>query len=94
MKKQAIAQTPACGFARALRVKMEAGLPAVIAEVKKASPSKGVICENFRPVETGLDYEAHGAACLSVLTDREFFMGANETFEAVRKRNPLSSNTW
>lgn len=86
LKKQAIAQTPACGFARALRVKMEAGLPAVIAEVKKASPSKGVICENFRPVETGLDYEAHGAACLSVLTDREFFMGANETFEAVRKR--------
>lgn len=86
LKKQVIAQTPACGFARALRVKMEAGLPAVIAEVKKASPSKGVICENFRPVETGLDYEAHGAACLSVLTDREFFMGANETFEAVRKR--------
>ena len=86
LRKQAIAQTPARGFARALRVKMEAGLPAVIAEVKKASPSKGVICENFRPVETGLDYEAHGAACLSVLTDREFFMGANETFEAVRKR--------
>ena len=41
LKKQAIAQTPACGFARALRVKMEAGLPAVIAEVKKASPSRG-----------------------------------------------------
>ena len=44
-----------------------------------------MICENFRPIETGLDYEAHGAACLSVLTDREFFMGSNDTFVAVRK---------
>ena len=70
LKDRALAQSPARGFAQALQRKMNANRPAVIAEVKKASPSKGVICENFRPIETGLDYEAHGAACLSVLTDR------------------------
>ena len=85
LKDRALAQSPARGFAQALQRKMNANRPAVIAEVKKASPSKGVICENFRPIETGLDYEAHGAACLPVLTDREFFMGSNDTFVAVRK---------
>lgn len=85
LKDRALAQLPARGFAQALQRKMNANRPAVIAEVKKASPSKGVICENFRPIETGLDYEAHGAACLSVLTDRESFMGSNDTFVAVRK---------
>ena len=85
VKSAAAAQAPARGFARALVNKVQVGLPAVIAEVKKASPSKGVICDNFRPAETGTDYAEHGAACLSVLTDREFFMGSNEVFASVRR---------
>ena len=84
MAAAAAAPAPA-GFARALQAKMRAGLPAVIAEVKKASPSKGVICECFEPAKTAQDYARNGAACLSVLTDRNFFMGSNEVFAAVRE---------
>lgn len=71
------------GFARALQAKIDAGKSAVIAEVKKASPSKGVICENFQPACAAQDYEKNGAACLSVLTDRQFFQGSQEALEAV-----------
>ena len=62
-------------FEGALRAKIAAGRPAVIAEVKKASPSKGVLRPDFRPAEIGRSYAQHGAACLSVLTAREFFQG-------------------
>lgn len=70
-------QPPTRGFVRAMRRRLEVGEPAVIAEVKKASPSKGVIRADFRPADIARSYEAGGAACLSVLTDVDFFQGSN-----------------
>ena len=72
------------GFAQAIEQKIEAGLPGVIAEVKKASPSKGILRENFQPAEIAVSYATHGAACLSVLTDIQFFQGADEYLRQAR----------
>ena len=72
------------GFEAALRRKREHGEPAVIAEIKRASPSRGLIRADFDPARIAASYEAHGAACLSVLTDREFFGGSAEDLQAAR----------
>ena len=84
MRAEAEAQAPARDFAGAIRARVGAGGTAVIAEIKKASPSKGVLREDFRPAEIAADYERHDAACLSVLTDRQFFHGAPAFLQAAR----------
>ena len=80
----ALSAAPARGFRRALSDRLAQGQAAVIAEVKKASPSKGVIREAFHPAEIAASYEAGGAACLSVLTDIDFFQGADDYLRVAR----------
>jgi len=72
------------GFIRAIENKISAGKAGVIAEIKKASPSKGVLRENFQPTEIAQSYEKHGAACLSVLTDVDYFQGSNAYLQEAR----------
>jgi indole-3-glycerol phosphate synthase len=97
IRAEAEAQAPARDFAGSVRSKVMprakqgavsladgAGDTAIIAEIKKASPSKGVIRADFRPAEIAADYEKHGAACLSVLTDRQFFQGSEAYLREAR----------
>ena len=72
------------GFEQAMRKRIAAGDPAVIAEIKKASPSKGVLRADFHPADIARSYAAHGAACLSVLTDEQFFQGSPAYLQAAR----------
>ena len=84
MRREAEQAAPTRGFEAALRARIAAGQAAVIAEIKKASPSKGVIRADFNPAGIAADYAAHGAACISVLTDEQFFQGSPAYLKAAR----------
>ncbi|MFL6698231.1 MAG: indole-3-glycerol phosphate synthase TrpC [Vitreoscilla sp.] len=84
LRELALAQSAPRGFAAAMRAKLARGDAAVIAEIKKASPSKGVLREQFDPAAIAASYAAHAAACLSVLTDVQFFQGHADYLQAAR----------
>ena len=84
LQAQAAQASAPRGFAQALQQQVQKKLPAVIAEIKKASPSKGVLREDFRPAEIAAGYAAAGATCLSVLTDIDFFQGADRYLQEAR----------
>ncbi len=84
LEAMAAAADPVRGFARRLQEQARSKQPAVIAEIKKASPSKGVLREDFVPADIARSYEAGGATCLSVLTDIDFFQGADDYLKQAR----------
>lgn len=85
MMERAAQAMPVRGFVAAIGERLAAGQPAVIAEIKKASPSKGVLRADFRPAEIARAYEQGGAACLSVLTDVDFFQGSDHYLVEARE---------
>jgi indole-3-glycerol phosphate synthase len=91
MRAEASAAPPARDFAGAMRSAVAAGKSAVIAEIKKASPSKGVLRADFDPAQIGETYARHGATCLSVLTDEQFFQGRPQYLAQARAASGLPS---
>jgi indole-3-glycerol phosphate synthase len=85
LRARAADASPPRGFAQAMHERIASGEPAVIAEIKKASPSKGVIRPDFRPADIAVSYEFGGASCLSVLTDADFFQGADAYLQQARE---------
>jgi indole-3-glycerol phosphate synthase len=84
LRSEAELAGPTRDFIGAIRAKIASGRPAVIAEIKKASPSKGILREDFFPAEIAASYARHGAACLSVLTDEQFFHGSAAYLQQAR----------
>lgn len=84
LKQRIKTALPVRGFVAAIEKTLNAGGTAVIAEIKKASPSKGLLRENFLPAKIAISYQAGGASCLSVLTDKDFFQGCEEYLQQAR----------
>lgn len=84
IRRRAGEQPPTRGFYNAIRTRIDDGKPAVIAEIKKASPSKGILRDPFDPAAIAQSYAAAGATCLSVLTDTDFFQGSDADLQAAR----------
>jgi indole-3-glycerol phosphate synthase len=84
LKKQCKSAEPVRGFIKAIESKIANNQSAVIAEIKKASPSKGILREHFKPAEIAQTYAEHGAACLSILTDKDFFQGSEDYLQQAR----------
>lgn len=84
LRERAAAASPPRGFRASLDAQLASGRPAVIAEIKRASPSKGLLRDPFHPADIARSYAAAGAACLSVLTDRDFFQGSEAYLEEAR----------
>ena len=89
LREEASAAAPARDFAGAMRSAIASGRPAVIAEIKKASPSKGVLRADFEPAQIAHSYARYGATCLSVLTDQQFFQGRPEYLAQARAAGGL-----
>jgi len=84
LKEKAGEPGPVRGFERAIRNRLETNQTAIIAEIKRASPSKGLLCENFQPDAIARSYAANGATCLSVLTDIDYFQGSDAFLQSAR----------